>query len=129
MLGNKYSNAVRFLGVDQIRQAKSGHTGIVLGASDVITELYKNHLVFNPKDPKWLGRDRFVLSAGHGSAMLYAVLYLAGYRDITKEDLKKFRQLGSKTAGHPEYGLLEGVEIRKGSLGYEISSGLYIEFG
>ena len=129
MLGNKYSNAVRFLGVDQIRQAKSGHTGIVLGASDVITELYKNHLVFNPKDPKWLGRDRFVLSAGHGSAMLYAVLYLAGYRDITKEDLKKFRQLGSKTAGHPEYDLLEGVEISTGPLGFGIASAVGIALG
>ena len=129
MLGNKYSNAVRFLGVDQIRQAKSGHTGIVLGASDVITELYKNHLVFNPKDPKWLGRDRFVLSAGHGSAMLYAVLYLAGYRDITKDDLKNFRQLGSKTAGHPEYGLLEGVEISTGPLGFGIASAVGIALG
>lgn len=127
--GNKYSNAVRALGVDQIRQAKSGHTGIVLGASDVVTELYKNHLVFNPNDPKWLGRDRFVLSAGHGSAMLYAALYLAGYRDITKEDLKKFRQLGSKTAGHPEYGILEGVEISTGPLGFGIASAVGMALG
>lgn len=126
---SKLANAVRFLGCDQIRQAKSGHTGIVLGASDVLTELFKNHLVYNPNDPKWEGRDRFILSAGHGSAMLYAILYLSGYRDINIDDLKSFRQLGSKCAGHPESNLLEGVEVSTGPLGQGIANAVGIALG
>ena len=98
----KLSNAARLLAVDMIRKANSGHTGIALGAADILTELYTKHLVFNPNDPKWKGRDRFILSAGHGSALLYAVLYLSGYKDICLDDLKTFRQLGSKCSGHPE---------------------------
>ena len=129
MLGNEYSNCVRFLGVDQIRKANSGHTGIVLGASDFLTELYKNHLVFNPNDSSWLARDRFVLSAGHGSAMLYALLYLTGYKDITIDDLKNFRQLNSKTAGHPELGLIAGVEVSTGPLGQGIANAVGIALG
>ena len=74
----EYANAARMLAVDMIRKANSGHTGIALGAADILTELYMNHLVFNPNDPKWKGRDRFILSAGHGSSLLYAVLYLSG---------------------------------------------------
>ena len=129
LLGDKYSNAVRFLGVDQIRQAKSGHTGIVLGFADVLTELFKNHIIFNPHDAKWLGRDRFILSAGHGSAMLYAMLYLTGYDDISINDLRNFRQINSKTAGHPEYNLLDGVEITTGPLGFGISSAVGMALG
>ena len=126
---DKFSTAVRMLSCDQIRQAKSGHTGIALGASDIITSLYKNHLVFNPNDPKWEGRDRFILSAGHGSAMLYAIFYLTGYRDITVDDLKSFRQLGTKCAGHPELGELEGVEISTGPLGQGVANAVGIALG
>ena len=117
----KLSNAARLLAVDMIRKANSGHTGIALGAADILTELYTKHLVFNPNDPKWKGRDRFILSAGHGSALLYAVLYLSGYKDICLDDLKTFRQLGSKCSGHPENNLLEGVEASTDPLGQGIA--------
>ena len=117
----KYANSARMLAVDMIRKANSGHTGIALGATDILTELYMHHLVFNPNDPKWKGRDRFILSAGHGSALLYSILYLAGYRDIAIDDLKTFRQLGSKCSGHPENNLLEGVEASTDPLGQGIA--------
>ena len=116
----KYANAARLLAVDMIRKANSGHTGIALGSADILTELYMNHLVYNPNDPKWKGKDRFVLSAGHGSAILYAVLYLSGYKDMNIDDLKTFRQLGSKCSGHPEKDLLEGVEASTDPLGQGI---------
>ena len=118
---SKYANTARMLAVDMIRKANSGHTGIALGAADILTELYMNHLVYSPNDPKWKGRDRFILSAGHGSALLYAVLYLSGYKDIGVEDLKTFRQLGSKCSGHPENNLLEGVEASTDPLGQGIA--------
>jgi transketolase len=91
---------IRFLGLDMIDDAKSGHPGIVLGAAPVMYSLYQYHLVGDPKNPDWFNRDRFFLSAGHGSALLYAVLHLAGY-DLPQGELKRFRQLGSKTPGHP----------------------------
>lgn len=118
---NKCANAARLLAVDMIRRANSGHTGIALGAADILTELYMKHLVFNPNDPKWKGRDRFILSAGHGSSLVYSVLYLSGYKDINIEDLKTFRQLGSKCSGHPENNLLEGVEASTDPLGQGIA--------
>lgn len=117
----KCANVARMIAVDMIRKANSGHTGIALGAADILTELYMKHLVFNPNDPKWKGRDRFILSAGHGSALVYAVLYLSGYKDIRVEDLKTFRQLGSKCSGHPENNLLEGVEASTDPLGQGIA--------
>ena len=118
---SKCANAARMIAVDMIRKANSGHTGIALGAADILTELYMHHLVFNPNDPKWKGRDRFILSAGHGSSLVYSVLYLSGYKDIGVDDLKSFRQLGSKCSGHPENNLLEGVEASTDPLGQGIA--------
>ena len=109
-------NTIRFLSVDQVERAKSGHPGMPLGASHIIYLIYDRFLKFNPKNPNWINRDRFVLSAGHASAMLYATLFMFGY-DISIEDLKEFRQLGSKTPGHPESWLTPGVEATTGPLG------------
>ncbi|MGB8151866.1 MAG: hypothetical protein WCE97_11810, partial [Candidatus Cybelea sp.] len=94
-------NAIRFLAVDAVQKANSGHPGMPMGAAAMAYTLWTRHLRFNPKDPHWLNRDRFVLSAGHGSMLLYALLYLTGY-DVTLDDIEHFRQLGSKTPGHPE---------------------------
>ena len=109
-------NTIRFLSVDQVERAGSGHPGMPLGASHIIYLIFDRFLKFNPKNPHWINRDRFVLSAGHASAMLYATLFMFGY-DITLEDLKNFRQLGSKTPGHPESWVLPGVEATTGPLG------------
>lgn len=108
-------NTLRMLGVDMIEQANSGHPGIVLGAAPIVYSLWEHFLSFNPRDPQWFNRDRFVLSAGHGSALLYALLYMNGF-DLTMDDLKQFRQLGSKTPGHPEYGHTPGVDATTGPL-------------
>lgn len=112
----KIVDQLRTLGIDMIHEANSGHPGIVLGAAPAIYALYAHHLNFDPKNPEFINRDRFVMSAGHGSALLYATLYLAGY-DITLDDLKNFRQLDSKTPGHPEYGVTPGVDCTTGPLG------------
>ncbi|MEA2687816.1 MAG: transketolase [Candidatus Eremiobacteraeota bacterium] len=109
-------NAIRFLAVDAVQQANSGHPGLPLGAAAAAYALWTRHLRFNPADTAWFDRDRFVLSAGHGSALLYALLHLTGY-DLTLDDLKSFRQLGSRTPGHPEYHHTKGVEVTTGPLG------------
>ena len=109
-------NSLRVLSIDMISYAKSGHPGICLGAAPIIYSLYANHLKINPKDPNWINRDRFVLSAAHGSALLYATLFMAGY-DVTIDDLVEFRKLGSKTPGHPELGKTPGVDVSTGPLG------------
>jgi transketolase len=109
-------NAIRFLAVDAVQKANSGHPGLPLGTAAMSYALWQNHLRFNPTDPHWFNRDRFVLSAGHGSALLYALLHLYGY-DLSIDDLKAFRQLGSKTPGHPEYHHTPGVEVTTGPLG------------
>ena len=116
------ANTLRFLSVDAINKANSGHPGMPLGMADVATVLFSKFLKFNPKAPRWFDRDRFVLSAGHGSMLLYSLLYLTGYEDITLEDIQNFRQLGAKTAGHPEYGHLSGIDMTTGPLGQGISS-------
>jgi transketolase len=118
----KLANAIRTLSLDAISQAKSGHIGICLGIADVVTVLFKDFLKFYSSEPNWLDRDRFILSAGHGSMLLYSLLYLTGYKDISIEDIKNFRQLGAKTAGHPEYGLISGIEATTGPLGQGIAN-------
>src|SRR5579863_2587842 len=114
-------NAIRFLAVDAVQKANSGHPGMPLGAAAMAYTLWSRHLKFNPKDPHWFDRDRFILSAGHGSMLLYALLYLTGY-DVTLDDLKSFRQLHSKTPGHPEVGHTPGVEATTGPLGQGIAN-------
>ena len=116
------ANTIRFLSADAINKAASGHPGMPLGMADVATVLFSEFLKFNPEDARWFDRDRFVLSAGHGSMLLYALLYLTGYKDISLDDIKNFRQLGAKTAGHPEYGHLSGVDMTTGPLGQGVSS-------
>ena len=116
------ANAIRFLSADAINKSNSGHPGMPLGMADVATVLFAEYIKLNPKAPKWFDRDRFVLSAGHGSMLMYSLLYLTGYEDITIEDIKNFRQFGAKTAGHPEYGHLDGIDMTTGPLGQGISS-------
>ncbi|WP_269931327.1 transketolase [Aminobacter sp. HY435] len=114
---DRMANAIRFLSMDAVEKANSGHPGLPMGAADIATVLYTRFLKHDPANPHWHDRDRFVLSAGHGSMLLYSVLYLSGYEDMTIEEIKNFRQLGSKTAGHPEYGHASGIETTTGPLG------------
>ena len=116
------ANAIRFLSADAIEKSKSGHPGMPLGMADVAAVLFSKFIKVNPAEPRWFDRDRFVLSAGHGSMLLYSLLYLLGYEDINVDDLRNFRQLGAKTAGHPEYGHLAGIDMTTGPLGQGISS-------
>ena len=116
------ANAIRFLSADAINKSNSGHPGMPLGMADVATVLFGEYIKLNPNAPKWFDRDRFVLSAGHGSMLMYSLLYLMGYKDITLDDIKNFRQFGAKTAGHPEYGHLDGIDMTTGPLGQGISS-------
>jgi transketolase len=116
------ANAIRALSMDAVQKANSGHPGLPMGAADMATVLFTQFLKFDASDPHWPDRDRFILSAGHGSMLLYSLLFLLGYKDMTLEDLKNFRQLGSKTAGHPEYGHADGIETTTGPLGQGIAN-------
>jgi transketolase len=119
---DRLANAIRALAMDAVEQAKSGHPGLPMGAADVATVLFTRFLKFDPADPAWSDRDRFVLSAGHGSMLIYALLHLLGYEAMTIEQIKRFRQLGSITAGHPEYGHTPGVETTTGPLGQGLAN-------
>jgi len=119
-------NSIRFLAIDAVEKAKSGHPGLPMGAAPMAFVLWDRFMRFNPKNPAWLNRDRFLLSAGHGSMLLYALLYLTGYEDLTLDDLKQFRQWESKTPGHPENFMNPGVEITTGPLGQGIANGVGI---
>ena len=116
------ANCIRFLSIDAVQNANSGHPGMPMGMADVATVLFKDFLKFNPKNPEWLNRDRFVLSAGHGSMLLYSLLYLTGYKSVSLNDIKNFRQLNSICAGHPEYHANTGIETTTGPLGQGISN-------
>ena len=116
------ANAIRFLSIDAVEKANSGHPGMPMGMADVATILFKYYLKFNPKNPNWINRDRFVLSAGHGSMLLYSLLYLTGYQSISLNDIKNFRQLNSICAGHPEYEKNTGIETTTGPLGQGIAN-------
>lgn len=114
-MDNQVINNIKTLGIDMISIAGSGHPGIVLGAAPILYTLYAKHLNVNVSDPNWINRDRFIMSAGHGSALLYATLFMAGY--LTLEDIKQFRKIHSKTPGHPELGVTPGVDMSTGPLG------------
>jgi transketolase len=119
---DRMANAIRALAMDAVEQAKSGHPGLPMGAADIATVLFTRFLKFDPADPAWPDRDRFVLSAGHGSMLIYAVLHLLGYEAMTIDEIKRFRQLGSLTPGHPEYGHTPGVETTTGPLGQGLAN-------
>jgi len=127
-LVEKAVNTIRMLAADAVQQANSGHPGMPMGAADMAFVLWTRHLRFDAGDPRWIGRDRFVLSAGHGSMLLYSLLHLAGF-DCTLDDLRRFRQLGSRTPGHPEFGHLPGVEVTSGPLGQGFANGVGMALG
>ncbi|WP_314989211.1 transketolase [uncultured Gemella sp.] len=121
-MSQKSVNAIKVLGVDAINKAKSGHPGVVMGAAPMAYSLFTKHLRVNPKKTNWINRDRFVLSAGHGSMLLYSLLHLSGFEDVSLEEVKNFRQWGSKTPGHPEFGHTKGIDATTGPLGQGIST-------
>lgn len=128
-LQNLTINTIRMLGVNAITNANSGHPGIVLGAAPIMYALFKDHLCVDPQNPHFFNRDRFILSAGHGSALLYATMYLAGYNSLQKNDLLRFRQINSKTPGHPESSLVPGIEVSTGPLGQGVAMGVGMAIG
>ena len=123
------ANAIRALAMDAVEKANSGHPGMPMGMADVATVVFTKFLKFDPQAPDWPDRDRFVLSAGHGSMLLYAVLYLTGYPGMTMAEIERFRQLGSATPGHPEYGHTPGVETTTGPLGQGFATSVGMALG
>src|SRR6056300_1142092 len=115
------ANAIRVLSMDAVQKANSGHPGAPMGMADIAEVLWNDFLKHNPSDPSWVDRDRFVLSNGHGSMLIYSLLHLTGY-DLPIEEIQNFRQLNSKTAGHPEYGIKPGVETTTGPLGQGVTN-------
>ena len=122
-LQEKAINTIRCLSADGVQQANSGHPGLPMGAAAMAYTIWTRHLRINPANPSWFNRDRFILSGGHGSMLLYSLLYLTGYK-VTLDDLKHFRQWGSITPGHPEYGLTPGVDVTTGPLGQGFANGV-----
>jgi len=122
-LQKKAINTIRFLSADGVQTANSGHPGLPMGTAAIAYTIWKRHLKINPSNPNWLDRDRFILSGGHGSMLLYSLLYLSGY-DLPLSELKNFRQWGSKTPGHPEFGLTPGIETTTGPLGQGFANGV-----
>ena len=122
------ANAIRVLAMDAVEAANSGHPGMPMGMADVATVLFTRFLKFDPAESTWPDRDRFVLSAGHGSMLLYSLLYLTGYPDMTMAEIKRFRQLGAKTAGHPEYGHAQGIDTTTGYMNDCSDHPLFSEF-
>lgn len=123
------ANAIRFLAMDAVQAANSGHPGLPMGAADVATVLFNRFINIDPSAPKWADRDRFVLSAGHGSMLVYAIHHLLGYKDMPIEEIKNFRQWGARTAGHPEYGHADGIEVTTGPLGQGITNAVGMALG
>ncbi|MGB3537629.1 MAG: transketolase [Mesorhizobium sp.] len=126
---DRMANAIRFLSMDAVEKANSGHPGLPMGCADIATVLFTRFLKYDPKHPHWADRDRFILSAGHGSMLLYSLLYLTGYEDIDIDQIKNFRQLGSRTAGHPEYGHAAGIETTTGPLGQGVANSVGFALG
>ena len=122
-LQSRAINTLRFLSADGVQQANSGHPGLPMGAAAMAFTIWTRHLRHNPRNPHWMGRDRFLLSGGHGSMLLYSLLHLTGY-DLSLDELKHFRQWGTRTPGHPEYGLTPGVEMTTGPLGQGFATGV-----
>lgn len=122
------ANCIRFLSMDAVQQAKSGHPGMPMGMADIATVLFSEFMTFDPKDPHWFDRDRFIISNGHGSMLLYSLLYLTGYEDMTLEEIKRFRQIDSRTAGHPEYHHATGIETTTGPLGQGLANSVGFSF-
>ena len=122
-LDQRCINTIRFLSLDMVQKAKSGHPGTPMGAASMTYALWNRILRHNPKNPNWIDRDRFILSPGHASALLYSLLFLTGY-DLSLDELRNFREWGSKTPGHPEYGVTPGVEVTTGPLGQGFANGI-----